>query len=247
MKTLFFRAIRMGKFVTLVLGATVLAVSASAQTNVARTATVLHVQGKARFSTDHRTWQPVKKGSTIMAGALIQTAGDSILDLRISDINPAYATQSTETNLLRLFPNSVLAIDQLNSTGSGAEDTELTLAAGQISGRVAKLADASNYEIKFSTGIAGIREGAYSLASSGLLDVISGDAVVALTAPGNPVQIIKAGHRFDPVANAITLIPASVSVPIPTGKESSMPKSTPAVAPVNPVGWQGNGGALRKF
>jgi hypothetical protein len=217
-----------------------LANAATAQTSSPRTATVLNLHGKARYASDGKTWHPLKNGVTLPAGAVIQTGENSTLDLQLGE----------SANIVKLFADSVLALDQLTLELAGdgqTMDIELDLRVGQIVGHVGKLSAASKYEIKFATGVAGVRGGVYRMSASGLVDVYDGQVVVVTRDAA--VKVLAVGQRFDPGTGLVTQIPAhppadfsaapapSNPAPAPTPNSPSLP---PTKAPVF-------GNPLRKF
>ena len=75
------------------------------------------------------------------------------------------ATKSPEHDVIRVQSDSVLAIDKVSATDTGADrvtETELDLRTGSIFFSVKKQAAASRFEIKLANGIAGIR-GTYAV------------------------------------------------------------------------------------
>ena len=67
---------------------------------------------------------------------------------------------ATEQNVVRVLAGSLLIIDKLTTTDTGADtvsDTELNLKQGGIYASVKKLSPASQYLVKTPTGIAGVR------------------------------------------------------------------------------------------
>jgi hypothetical protein len=85
-----------------------------------------------------------------------------------------------------------LAIDKLTAEDTGTDmvtETQLDLRAGRITGSVKKLSAASRYEIKFPTGVAGIRGTLYSITSGGVVQVGLGSVVVSYLKDGAVVTI----------------------------------------------------------
>lgn len=209
-------------------------------------ATVTHLQGKARFSTDNKTWQPVKNGVVLGAGTMIQTAENSTLDLRLD------GTQSKERDgdTLRLSPNSVLAIDALSMDGNGApQDVELDLRNGELSGRIGQAIAGLRYEVKLPSGIVGVRNGTYRLTSSGVVDALSGELIVASVGQNGAAltKAVTAGHRLNVASGAITTISDSAT-PLPPVKPPSSTESSGQGTTSNPgQKGPGLGGSLRKF
>lgn len=186
-------------------------------------ATVSGVKGATRYSTDNgRTWHPVKVGLILKAPALIQTAANSHVDLVLGErevtgheptIGNLVFTPGTgeDANVLRITPDSILSIDKLMVEETGADvvsDTQLDLRAGRIMGNVKKLSAASRYEVKFPTGVAGIRGTIYTIDKNGLTRVLTGSVVVSYLKDGVvQTQVVMAGYQFDPATGLVTPIP----------------------------------------
>src|SRR5271170_1232095 len=58
---------------------------------VEQTASVLRVQGAARYSTDNQKWQTLKVGDVLKPGCVIQTAEQSEVDLQLGG-SPQFQT-----------------------------------------------------------------------------------------------------------------------------------------------------------
>lgn len=199
-------------------------------------ATVSGVKGSARYSMDNRTWQPVKVGMVIGAGAVIQTGPNSHVDLIMGEREAAasqpiiggggevpapqprvrnlvYTPRPGEReNFLRVTPDSILAIDKLTTENSGTDvvsETQLDLRAGRIIGKVKKMSAASRYEIKFPTGVAGIRGTLYILDASGAIRVLKDSVMLSyFDKNGAPqTKLVVAGYMFDPLIGEPTPIP----------------------------------------
>lgn len=194
---------------------------------------VVQVTGDARYSSDKKNWQPLKKGTILKSGTVIQTGkGESTVDLVLGDhgdnIPQQVITQTTPVtakggggggvsevqpaNVVHLFPDTVLSIDKLTSEKAGegeVTETQLDLQAGQIMGNVKKLSAASKYEIKIPNGVAGIRGTTYLIAASGVVNVLSGSVVVAVVDKNGSVvtRVVTAGFRYDPASDRISPIP----------------------------------------
>ena len=200
----------------------------SAQTTKQGMAKVTAVKGAARYTTDNKTWQPVKVGLAIKSGSVIQTAKDSHVDIVLGGgdggaLQPA-ARRITfapggggggageQGNVVRITANTILAIDKLTMEETGADvvsEIQLDLRAGRIMGNVKKLSAASRYEVKFPTGIAGIRGTTYIIDASGAVSVIAGTVVVSYMNTNGVVEtkVVKAGQQFDPATEEVTPIP----------------------------------------
>jgi hypothetical protein len=186
------------------------------------TAKVTRIKGSARFSTDNNTWQALKVGHTLASGAVIQTAANSYVDLLLGQEPPIvraprvgeYLTYSPlgEEDTLRIYEDSVLALDKLTSTKTGADvvkETQLDLRSGTVFGKVRKLSSASKYEVKLPSGVAGIRGTIYTINAQGVLSVLTGSVVLAYVGPDGSVitQVVNAGWQFDPRTGQLTPIP----------------------------------------
>jgi hypothetical protein len=199
----------------------------AAQTPEQVNATVVRIKGSARYTTGNNVWQPLKVGSTVRPGTVIQTGMDpgTYVDLvlgtgpanEVSPVlfNPAapspggfsasappmsYGSRANQ-NVVRLMENTLLGIDRLTSLQTGAEevtDTELDLKAGRVLGNVKKLSSASKYEVKLPTGVAGIR-GTFYDASIDWVKCLIGSITYAWIDANNNAQTgtITGGQKID--------------------------------------------------
>lgn len=200
-----------------------------AQTDNDGIAKVVAISGDARyFVSGDSTPHTLKVGMILKSGITIQTASgmDNYVDLVLNNpsamANPsgspssiAHMQPKAEQDGIRIFDNSVLAVDKLTVTQTGADkvtDTELDLKAGSILGTVKKLTPASKYEVKIPNGVAGIRGTIYFLSASGILRVVSGSVVMAYVGPsGNVItQVVNAGEQFDINTGLVTPIPTPI-------------------------------------
>jgi len=207
------------------------ALSAVAETKQL-TAKVTRIKGSARISTDNSTWQTLKVGQTVGSGAVLQTAANSFVDLVLGWETPivraprvgeylTYApaggvgggfAPASERDAIRIYEDSVLALDKLTSTRTGVDivkETQLDLRSGSIFGTVKRLSAASKYEIKFPNGVAGIKGTIYMINAQGVLSVLAGSVVLAYVAPdGSTItKVVSAGYQFDPRTGQLTRIP----------------------------------------
>jgi hypothetical protein len=201
-----------------------LATSAVAQCKEA-VATVFRVSGSVQYSPAcNGVFQPLHKGDVVIAGALIQTGlnSKSSVDLIIGEqgtikIGPSIGTtpyhSRSDQNTIHIHSNSVLGIDKLTITdpeagGTPVIDTELDLRLGHITGNVKKMTAGSHYEIKYKSGVAGIRGSVYDMLVEDLPDgtakctlrMIEGAAVLSyINAAGEvSIQEIFPGQQFSP-------------------------------------------------
>lgn len=179
-------------------------------------AKVVKISGDARyFTSGDSTPHQVKVGMILKSGTTIQTASGAgnYVDLVLNNaqaVAPAEPSPSAiahyqpkaEQDGIRIFDNSVLSVDKLAVTATGADmvtDTELDLKAGSVLGTVKKLTPSSKYEVKIPNGVAGIRGTIYYLNASGIIRVLSGSVVVAYVGSGGNVitQVVNSGEQFD--------------------------------------------------
>ncbi len=205
--------------------------TAAAQTPVQGAAKVVRIKGSARYSTGNNVWVPVKLGSVLKPGTVIQTGLErgAFVDLVLGDGEAPIAGVSgagggggagdsmfyqpnSEQNIVRVTGNSILAIDKLTSMETGADvvtETQLDLRAGKIFGNVKKMSAASKYEVKIPNGVAGIRGTIYQISADGVVQVLVGSVVIAFVGPDGTVvtQVVMGGQQFDARTGQITPIP----------------------------------------
>jgi hypothetical protein len=196
-----------------------------AQSTTDGIAKVVAVSGNARyFVAGDSTPHAVKVGMVLKPGITIQTASGALnyVDLILNNAHAvappspspsdiAHYQPKAEQDGIRIFENTVLSVDKLSVTPTGADtvtDTELDLKAGSILGTVKKLAPASKYEVKIPNGVAGIRGTIYYLSASGILRVLTGSVVMAYVGPGGNVitQVVNGGEQFDINTGLVTPI-----------------------------------------
>ena len=194
----------------------------AAQTAVQGVAKVVRLKGIARYDLGDGKWEQLKVGMSLRAGTSIQTARDegSYVDIVLVDPaasaagGPAYkpfvpssmssvaARAQAVQNVVRIYENTLLSVDRLNFSQTGADvvmDTQLGLKSGRIAGSVKKMSAASRYEVKLPNGVAGIRGTTYYIDGS-VVKVLDGSVVVAYNDPksGNVVtQEVRAGQKLD--------------------------------------------------
>jgi hypothetical protein len=175
----------------------VLGVAASAQTLKPGVATIVRIQGEARYSLGDGNWHPLVVGKMLSAGAVVQTAHDAIVDMVLGKtvempqaapvpdrIGPAPDANvrglidykpSVEQNMVRMTGDTVMGIDKLTVSDTGLDtvsDTELDLKQGRIFASVKKLSAASQYLVKIPNGIAGVRGCVIGIDANGWCAVI---------------------------------------------------------------------------
>jgi len=135
----------------------------------------------------------------------------------------------SNVDVVRLMKDTVLGIDKLSATPTGAgvqTDTQLDLRKGHITGNVKKMVAGSNYEIRYPQGVAGIRGSVYDMAlAEGInngtvtvtlvLNMLTGSAVLSFNVPGQttPItQTILPGFGFNTGTDVLTpLTPAQMN------------------------------------
>ena len=185
-------------------------------------AKVVRLKGGARCKIGNAEWQPLKLGDVVRAGTVIQTAGGSRVDLVLGDASAPVARPVTsnmisyqttaEQNIVRIWENTLLGVDKLTETHTGADvvsETQLDLKAGHITGSVKKMSAASKYEVKLPNGVAGIRGTIYDISVEGLIKVLTGSVVLAYVGPDGSVQtqVIMGLQMFDARTGTLSPLP----------------------------------------
>lgn len=200
--------------------------------------TVVNISGQARYSVDGHTWHPLVVGKILREGAVVETAGDSSCDLVLSGTPVPFAENNSspisasslaiapdpqvrgyvaarpmaQQNVIRMAPDTMLAIDKLTVVDTGADtvsDTELDLRAGKIFTSVKKMSASSQYIIKLPNGVAGIRGSEGSISSDGSAEWLHGEIVISfLGSNGQPhVVVVHGGFEYDPQTGEILHLP----------------------------------------
>lgn len=213
----------------------------SAQDAQAGFATVVRVQGMASYSLGDDNWHPLVAGKYLPVGAIIRTGENGVVDVVLGkdlDIphtvwHPdtiAFAPDSpvrgmisykpsVEQNVVRLTPETTLAIDKLMVTDTGADtvsDTELNLKKGKIFASVKKLSGASQYLIKLPSGIAGVRGTKFSISADGTTAVFEstgGGVVLSLVLPDGSTKtfVVTPGNLLDPASGQMGGLPSDAA------------------------------------
>lgn len=241
------------------------ALSAQAEEGIAK---VVNINGAgARYATDLSSgtpnWRPLKTGAVLKPGTVVQTAAGTYVDVVLNNANATAADTAAfgaaasslagdgtssvssaepkaQQDAVRIYENTVLGLDKLNVTQTGADkvtETQLDLKAGRILGSVKKLSATSTYEVKIPNGVAGIRGTIYSISANGVLNVLSGSVVIAFVGPdGTPVtKEVKAGQQFDPKTGLIGQIPPRERGPLMQDAQA-LGKGNPKMPPTTLVG-----------
>jgi len=209
-------------------------VSAAAQGAIEGAAKVIRLAGSARYTTANFVWHPIKVGTVLKPGTVIQTSADegSRVDLVLGDGNvpvprpmtyrPAIPNSmapssivfrsTSEQNVIRIWGDSVLGIDKLTSLQTGADvvtETQLDLKRGRLTGNVKKLSAASKYEVKLPNGVAGVRGTLFDIQAVGIVKVYIGSMIVAWVDPRTQnvtTQTVAGGQSYEALNNQISLL-----------------------------------------
>ncbi|MEY2411258.1 MAG: hypothetical protein QOF48_3928 [Verrucomicrobiota bacterium] len=148
--------------------------------------------GQAQFSRGGGPFQAVTKGVVFQAGDILQTAGNSALDL---DLGAGVGT-------VRLTQSTTLVFERF-SAAEASYQVSLFLRDGEILGRVAHPLMASRFEVKVNSGIGAVVDGQFRLNSKGYLVLLDGKGGFVHVPPGG-----------EPVAHAIHTPPAQSFSPM---------------------------------
>ena len=196
----------------------------AAQTVVQASAKVVRLKGSARYKIGSGSWQPIKLGDVLKAGALLETGGGgSYVDIVLGESAPPAALRpaagemltyhpNAEQNTVRIWENSRLGIDKLTAMETGADvvtETQLDLQAGHIFGKVRKMAAASTYEVKIPCGVASIRGTIYDISVEGLIKVLVGSVFLSYTDSDGKEhkQVIMSLQEFDARTGVLQPLP----------------------------------------
>ena len=164
-------------------------------------AEVRAVRGSAKYSTGGGQWLPLKVGTVLRSGSVIQTAQASTVDLFLGQNGP----------VVRVTEDTQMAFDKLSLTTGGDEpviETQLDLKSGRILGNVKKLAAASRYEIKTPTGVAGIRGTEFDISANGTFTIVRGEGNIRYFPNfGGRSHVVRTGQTVTPSSTAPTEIP----------------------------------------
>jgi hypothetical protein len=161
--------------------------------------------GKASYSTDGKTFKPLKVGARLSEKAVVRTEDGAKVDMVVQQGN-------TYQSVVRAEQKTQLGFDSLQYEDIGENtvvENKFDLPEGQVVGNVAKIAAASKYEIATPNGVAGIRGTQYSVSSSGAVTVVSGRVSVTIArtitnAATGATQVVtvqvsvEAGQTFTP-------------------------------------------------
>ncbi|EEF58507.1 hypothetical protein [Pedosphaera parvula] len=169
------------------------------------TARVTSVNGKARYSTDGKTWAVVEKGTSIAAGTVIQTAGSKSQVTLLLEKKPHYGfdpnqprdpfyTWTEKLSTLNIYENSVVSLDRLDfeKTKHGTiSHTRINLRAGYVIGNLRKLPPQSDYQATCDNRTAKINPGEYVMKDDGTFLTGTGTALLETKHPGRPATTMQ--------------------------------------------------------
>lgn len=211
-------------------------------------AKVVRLKGGVRCKIGNGDWQPLKVGDIVRAGAIIQTAAKSRVDLVLGDASAPVARPvpsdtmayqpTAEQNIVRMWENTLMGIDKLTEMHTGADvvtETQLDLRAGHISGSAKKMSAASKYEVKLPGGVAGIRGTVFDITAEGLIKVLVGSVVLAYVGPNGSVstQIINGLQQFDARTGILSPLPNTDKTGLATLLNQMLAGLAPAPTPVS--------------
>lgn len=192
------------------------------------TATVRALRGTAQYTQDGGAWMPLTVGKVLKQGAVVRTAANSQVDLFLRQNGP----------VVRVTADTTLGLDKLLFEDTGTEtviDTQLNLTNGRILGTVKKMAAVSKYEVKIPTGVVGIRGTEYDISTSGIVHIVTGQALVTYITPNKQIHqaMVNEGETFTP-PTVDPEAPPTVT-PTPPAVQQQIKRDLPPVTPTDRV------------
>jgi hypothetical protein len=190
-------------------------------------AKIIRIKGSARYTTGGSVWQDLKPGAVLHQGAIIQTAAASMVDILLTEnggaaavqpssasgLGGSSATPTSQQDIIRIYDDTVLAIDRLVVDKTGEDkvtDTELDLRAGRLIGDVNKISAASVFEIKVPNAVAGIRGTIVGVDALGLFACQHGALGVAYKTSNGPKSVtVEGGFQYDIRTEQMSPLPTS--------------------------------------
>ncbi len=154
-------------------------------------AEVKGILGRAQFSTGGGPYQPLKGGTVLRPGDVVQTASQSALDLYLG---PAAGT-------VRLTESATLSIDKM-AVNDASSDVELHLKGGELLGKVGGAAGTSKFVVKTAGGLGAVIKGEFRFDARGYFVLLEGKALFVTTPDSG-----------EPIANSLSAPPAAVYMP----------------------------------
>ncbi|MSU58706.1 MAG: hypothetical protein EXS35_11110 [Pedosphaera sp.] len=202
-------------------------------------ATATKVTGGARFTSDNATWRPLRAGTALTAGTLLQTAVRSTVEIVAGEsraIAPATADIAEVDiplrNRILLAEDSVVQIEDLlvEATGyaKGEGEIRLNVRMGRVMCASTATVDSPVYEVRFATGIARGRAATFVVQADGVVQVLHG--AVAVSHPdGTNGRAVSAGNQLDTRTGQLTKIGVSpvTSAPVARPAAPATPRAEP--------------------
>ena len=194
------------------------------------TAIVVRASGLVQSTAGQSDNQPVRAGDILTSGSLIRTGSgkDCFVDLLLAGdpgspvLEPAVfsargsaasAEPVVEQTVVRLGPDSVLALNRLLSFDTGADrviETQVELKHGRLSGIVKKMSGASLFEVRLPDRLVRVRSGAFDISNDGAtISVARGTLTLAWLDPvtgKTTSQSLSAGQQFDSRKNLVAML-----------------------------------------
>ena len=148
------------KTIVMIAGIALLTISSVAVVSaaeVARTASIVTIDGAAEVSTSANSWAAAQVGMVLKEGDSIRTKENSMVVLNLDG--------NGETATAEMKPNSQMKLQELKTNKEeGTEKTLLDLALGTILIKAKKLhSERSRFEVKTPTSIVGVKGTTFSV------------------------------------------------------------------------------------
>jgi hypothetical protein len=160
------------RFVVLFLLGILLASAGAGAEGPAGPATVKGILGEAQFSRGGGSFTPLRPGTAIQPGDLIQTASRSAVDLSLGKI----------AGTVRLTESTTLVLEKLTAgdgTAGANFEVLLSLRGGEVLGLAKPVPHGSRFEIKVAHGLAQVLEGRFRVDSAARVVVVQGKVLFA--------------------------------------------------------------------
>lgn len=172
---------------------------------------VLRVKGSARYSRPGGTnWITLKKGALLETGAVVQTAGDSLVDVALGERRwgnyqeqaglrgeRTYVWQPNHlTSVLRVDSDSVVRFEHVARKGGSVKTQQMEARFTLLTGRVFCAVGHVDCEIRLTNNVVRAQNALFSVTSYGLMAVNNG-AVTVIDTKSNLTNQLKAGYEYD--------------------------------------------------
>ena len=165
------------------------------------------VSGVAEIQNRSREWSAMPTNHPVWERSVVRTGADSFVTLN----------SQVSADRIVLGEESEVGVDEWEVTGgpgTSAERVQLNVRRGVVVVDVPVLSGASNFEVKGSNFVAGMRSGAAVVAvtADGVVLVQSGMVVCVFISPSVTTVTLNAGEMVDPRSVAVKAIPAESNV-----------------------------------